>query len=233
LVETRVLGDFLHGYFENYASDEGLKPDHWLWDREKSGGIFIEHGVHFFDLFGGWLGCGEVVSAQRMLRPGTDIEEQVNCTVRYPGGGLVNFYHGFTQAARMDRQEFRLLFERGDVTLEEWIPVRGRVRAIADEEQTRRLMELFPGARLDVSATYSGKDRTATGRHKALDIFQKIELSYDHATNKLHCYGDLLRSMIHDQIAWIRDPQHPRIVTEENGRDSLAMALEATRMAHS
>src|SRR5205814_918149 len=147
---------------------------------------------------------------------GTEIEEQVNCAVRYSGGGLVNFYHGFTQAGRMDRQEFRLLFEGGDVTLEEWIPVRARIRAIADEEQTRRLMDLFPGARLDVTATYGGKDRAASGRHKALDIFQKIEIAYDPGTEKLHCYGDLLRRMLQDQVAWIHDRSHPRIVTEEN-----------------
>src|ERR1700716_1801894 len=40
LVETRVLGDTLHGSFENYASDENLPADHWFWDRGKSGGIF-------------------------------------------------------------------------------------------------------------------------------------------------------------------------------------------------
>jgi predicted dehydrogenase len=54
LVQSRVLGEVLHGSFENYGSDENLPVDHWFWDRSKSGGIFIEHGVHFFDLFAGW-----------------------------------------------------------------------------------------------------------------------------------------------------------------------------------
>ena len=58
LVEARVLGEVLHGSFENYASDENLPAEHWFWDRDKSGGIFVEHGVHFFDLFAGWLGAG-------------------------------------------------------------------------------------------------------------------------------------------------------------------------------
>ena len=58
LVDSKLLGDVLHGTFENYASDEGLGPDHWFWDRIKSGGIFVEHGVHFFDMFAGWLGSG-------------------------------------------------------------------------------------------------------------------------------------------------------------------------------
>ena len=56
LVDSKLLGDVLRGTFENYACDEGLGPDHWFWDRTKSGGIFIEHGVHFFDMFAGWLG---------------------------------------------------------------------------------------------------------------------------------------------------------------------------------
>ena len=59
-------------------------------------------------------------------------------------GVVVNFYHGFTQAGRMDRQELRLVFERGDVLLEEWIPTRFRIHAIADEAQTRELCEIFP-----------------------------------------------------------------------------------------
>ncbi len=44
----------------------------------KSGGIFVEHGVHFFDLFAGWLGDGRVEAAQVGVRPGTAIEEHVH-----------------------------------------------------------------------------------------------------------------------------------------------------------
>jgi predicted dehydrogenase len=231
LVESKVLGEFLHGFFENYASDEGLGMEHWFWDRARSGGIFIEHGVHFFDMFAGWLGPGEVVAAQRTLRPGTKIEEQVNCTVRYSQDATVNFYHGFTQPGRMDRQEFRLLFERGDVTLEEWVPTRARIHAVADEQGTRELMELFAGARLDVSAVYGSKDREALGRHKPLNVYQKIDLTYDPGVEKLHSYGELLREMLRDQIDWIHDRTHARKVTEENGRDSLALAVHASKLA--
>ena len=98
LVDSKLLGDVLRGTFENYACDEGLGPDHWFWDRTKSGGIFIEHGVHFFDMFAGWLGVGTVESAGRVLRPGSGIEEQVYCTARY-GDVPVTFYHGFTRRA--------------------------------------------------------------------------------------------------------------------------------------
>jgi len=231
LIEQRILGDVLHGYFENYAADEGLPPDHWFWDRAKSGGIFIEHGVHFFDLLAGWLGEGQVVAAQVCRRPGADLEDQVQCVVRYGEGVLVNFYHGFHQTGRMDRQELRLVFERGDVALYDWIPSRYRIHAVVDEAATRALCDLFPKARLDVSATYAGKDRACRGRGRTLDVYQMVELSGGCERPKLHRYGDLLRDLLADQIAWLRDRSHARRMTEQNGRASLAMAVEADGLA--
>jgi len=231
LIESRVLGDCLHGWFENYAADEGLGPKHWFWDRAKSGGIFIEHGVHFFDLFEGWLGPGEVVAAQRILRPVSGIEEQVQCTVRHASGPLVNFHHSFTQPGRLDRQEFRLLFEHGDITLEEWVPVRARIRGAVDEAQTRTLLEFFPGARLDVLKTYGGQDRSARGREKTIDVSQQIELHQGLGDDKSRRYCELLRALFDDQLAWLGDRSHERRITERNGRDSLAMAVAAARLA--
>jgi predicted dehydrogenase len=232
LVEARVLGEVLHGAFENYATDENLPAGHWFWDRSQSGGIFVEHGVHFFDLFAGWLGPGRVEAAQVGIRPGTAIEEHVHGTVRYGDTALVNFYHGFHQAGRMDRQELRLVFERGDVTLSDWVPTRARIHALVDERQTRNLCDLFPGARLDVTASYGGNDRACRGRGKEIDSYQIIDLSWGDGQAKSPLYGRLLRSMMVDQVAWIRDRNHRRVVTEANGWDSLAMACAADALAH-
>lgn len=232
LVAARVLGEPLHGSFENNASDENLAPDHWFWDRRASGGIFVEHGVHFFDLFAGWLGPGQVEAAQVGVRSGTAIEEHVHCTVRYGAATLVNFYHGFHQAGRMDRQELRLVFERGEVVLSDWVPTRVRILGVVDERQTRGLCDLFPGARLDVIASYGGKDRACRGRGKEIDAWQVLDLSFGDGQAKLPLYSRLLRSMMEDQAAWLRDRSHPRVVTEANGRDSLAMACEADALAH-
>jgi predicted dehydrogenase len=125
IVDERQLGDFRHGYFENYASDEFLGPGHWFWDPAKSGGIFIEHGVHFFDLFAGWLGAGKLVSAFQIGR------DRVQATIMYETGP-VNFYHGFDQLKVLDRQEMRLLFERGEITLFEWVPVKMILHGLLD-----------------------------------------------------------------------------------------------------
>lgn len=231
VIAERPLGALLHAYFENYATDEGLPPDHWFWDHEKSGGIFIEHGVHFFDLFEGWLGQGTVMSAQRSLRPNSGVEEQVSCTVCYPHGVLVNFYHGFHQVGRMDRQEMRFVFELGDITLYEWIPTRVRIEAVVDEAQTRQLCEIFPNALLDISAVYSGKERQARSRFVERDLYQRIVMRAGLEDQKMHLYGRLLRAMLTDQLAYLENPAHHRKITELNGLNSLRIAAEATLIA--
>ena len=229
LIDSKVLGEVLHGYFENYASDEGLPPEHWFWDPKKSGGIFIEHAVHFFDMFAGWLGPGRVESAGRVLRPGSALEEQVFCSARY-GDVPVNFYHGFTQAGRMDRQELRLLFERGDVTLHEWIPTKAVIRAALDERGTKALSEIFPGAAIDVEALYATHERAIVARHKSYEAYQRITLT-SVSEIKMTLYGDLLRALLADQLAFLADSAHVRILDERNGRDSLKMSVDATKLA--
>jgi hypothetical protein len=131
----------------------------------------------------------------------------------------------------MDRQELRLVFERGDVTLHDWVPTRARIHTVADEAQTRALCDIFPGARLDVSMSYSPRDRACQGRHKTLDVYQMIELSWGDGTNKSHRYGELLRAMLSDQLEWVHNRSHSRTISEANGRDSLVTACAADNLA--
>ncbi len=46
-------------------------------------------------------------------------------------------------------------------------------------------------------------------------------------------YGDLLRAMLADQLAFLAEPAHVQVITEDNGRESLWMSVQATRMATS
>ena len=124
------------------------------------------------------------------------------------------------------------MFERGDVTLHDWVPTRVGINAMVDERQTRELCELFPGARLDVVASYSGKDRVCPGRGKTFDAAQTVSITAGDGQAKSPLYCRLLRAMMADQAAWVRDRGHSRVVTEANGRDSLAVACEADALAH-
>lgn len=209
IVDSRLLGEFLHGFFENYASDENLGIGHWFWDPAKSGGIFIEHGVHFFDLFTGWLGGGKVLSAFKLERPGVpgNVVDRVQATVLY-GRGAVNFYHGFDQPKILDRQEMRLQFERGDITLYEWVPVKMRLYGLLDEDGVAMLKKQ-PGYLQMLGG-------------------EVAEFEFGNGEQKLDRYVQLLKAMLTDQWKWIIDNRHVRIVDDKNAVNSLRTAEEAT-----
>lgn len=232
LIESLVLGSFLHGYFENYASDENLGPDHWMWDHNVSGGKFIEHAVHFFDMFEGWLGKGRYVASQKVRRPGfeKDYYPRVQSVGLYRGG-LVNMYHGFDQPSRMDRQELRLLFERGDLTLYEWVPVRMVLNAIVTDEEVKKIRGIFPDAEFSELERYKGNDRSCKGNFKQYSVDVKIRIESGRDAQKGDIYRLILRDMIKDQLAWIRDRKHERVITGMNGVNSLKMAWEAEQNA--
>jgi predicted dehydrogenase len=231
LLDKRLLGEPLHASFVNCAKDEPLPAGHWFWNRDVSGGIFIEHGVHFFDLFRWWLGEGEILSAQATPRPGTNIEEQVLCTARYGRGVLVSFYHGFHQASRMDRQAFRIVCERGDIRLFEWVPTRVEIDVLATEETKRAIAALLPDADVRRVEAYEGLPRKVTSRHKAYEVDGRYAIRGDAGMAKEELYGHVLRGLLSDQIAGARDPAHARRVTENDGLVSLAMAARADALA--
>ena len=232
IVKKKILGNFLHGFFENYASDENLNDDHWFWDETKSGGIFIEHGVHFFDIFSGWLGNGEVVNALQIQRPGINkkIIDRVHATVMYKEG-VVNFYHGFDQPKILDRQEMRLLFEHGEITLYEWVPVKMKLHGLVKDEQLKFLKEIVGEA----SVIYHNKPQTGNqkvnGRFTEINFDNEITLECGSIEEKQNRYQQLLKDMLTDQWNWIKDRNHKRIIDGNNAVESLQMAEQATKIA--
>jgi len=253
LIESGRLGGLVHGVFLNEAADEGLRPEHWFWNRATSGGIFVEHGVHFFDLAAFWLGPGRVVSAVRGVRPAhagqrmesAAVEEQVLCTCRYPGaadgrgtaataphaGALFHFEHGFHQASRLDRQEMRLVFERGEVRLFDWVPTHGLVRGLLDAAAIDDVAAMLPGSSVRVVERYEGEGRRVRGRFRPFEADALVEITFTTGMTKLDIYGQVVRDLAADQIAWIRDPGHVRRLTEEDSVQSVAMACDADRIA--
>jgi len=56
-------------------------------------------------------------------------------------------------------------------------------------------------------------------------------MTYDPNPGKLRVYCNCVRDLLRDQVRWIYHRDHVRKLTEQNGRESLAMAVEATRLA--
>jgi predicted dehydrogenase len=231
IVKGKILGNFLHGFFENYASDEKLDADHWFWNETKSGGIFIEHGVHFFDMFSGWLGAGKVVNALQIKRPIADekIIDRVQSTVLYKDG-IVNFYHGFDQPGILDRQEMRLQFERGEITLYEWVPVKMKLHGLLQNEQLKVLKEMVGDfSIIDHNKTKTGNQKVK-GRFVEINFDKEITLECGNVAEKQIRYQQLLVSMLTDQWNWIKDHNHKRVIDDSNAVESLKIAEQATQI---
>ena len=231
LIDEKWLGEFVHGFFENYASDEKLVPQHWFWDSAQSGGIFIEHGVHFFDMFEGWLGKGELIHSMEIARPDVhqDVIDRVQAVVMY-GHSPVNFYHGFNQPKLLDRQELRLKFERGDITLYEWIPVRIRMHGLWKEEHITKIRQHFPDADIETLVT-AKESKYVTGNFKEISFDELMTITSGDIGDKMSRYEELVIAMISDQWSWIKDHSHKRVTDSTNAVESLRIAEEATRRA--
>lgn len=231
IVTGKMFGNFLHGFFENYASDENLGANHWFWDEAKSGGIFIEHGVHFFDMFSGWLGEGKVVNALQIRRPQvhSKIIDRVQATVLYKEG-IVNFYHGFDQPEILDRQELRLEFERGEITLYEWVPVKMKLHGLVQDGQLKFLKEMIGKCSI-VYHNQTQVNQKAKGRFAEINFDKEITLECGSVADKQNRYGQLLTSMLTDQWNWIKDHSHKRTIDGSNAVESLRIAEQATEIA--
>ena len=231
VIESGVLGKVLFARFTNCARDTKLPPEHWFWDRSVSGGIFIEHGVHFFDLYSHWLGGGRVIAAHAELRDPAGQEDRVMCTVRHDSGAIAGHYHGFDQIFAMDRTSHCLVCEMGDIHVEGWIPQKMIVDAAVDDAGAESLSACCPSGELAIVETYSGELSDTSGRGRSRLVTKRVRLEYVPPGDKPTLYEDGASRLLADQIACIRDRSHQRRITESNGRDALALAEAAAKMA--
>jgi predicted dehydrogenase len=123
-LQQALLGPPRRFAFENLAADEHLGPDHWFWDREVSGGIAVEHGVHFFDAAAWLLGSQpERVQALEAARPDGRVDT-VLVAAGHPGGATASYAHRFARPERAESQWTTLDWgELADGRLYGWIPV--------------------------------------------------------------------------------------------------------------
>ncbi len=229
IIREKWLGNFVHGFFENYASDEKLTPDHWFWDKSQSGGIFIEHGVHFFDMYSGWLGEGQLLHAFEInrLEADRDIRDRVQAVVLYKEGP-VNFYHGFNQPKILDRQEMRLQFDHGDITLYEWVPVKIRLHGLVTKDVFEKITSNFPDAHIEIHDSSRDAGYQVTGKFKTISYDTRVTIISGDIDDKMQRYEELVMAMLRDQWTWIRDRSHVRKIDDRNAVESLRIAEEAT-----
>jgi predicted dehydrogenase len=122
-LQQALLGPPRRFAFENLASDDRLGPDHWFWDRQASGGILVEHGVHFFDACAWLLGSQpELVTAVEAAKPDGRVDT-VLASARHPGGSTASYAHAFARSERAESQWTTLDWGIASGRLYGWVPV--------------------------------------------------------------------------------------------------------------
>jgi len=231
IIDSNLLGRPLAVFLTNCASDCGLAEDHWFWDNGISGGIFIEHGVHFFDLYRHWFGQGLVVSAHGETRQCTRHEDRVSCAVRHDNGVLADHWHEFDQIAPMDRTDHRVICEMGDIRVGGWVPMRLSIDAALDDQAVEEFRALCPGGRIRSVEEYGAEAQVILGRGRPRNVTGRVRLRYDVPKDKQALYADCVRALLCDQIAWIRDRRHLRRTTEDDSLVALRLAEAAASAA--
>lgn len=184
LVKSGRFGKLRRMLFENYASQEGLRDNHWLWDKEKSGGLLVEHGVHFFDIFNAII-QEKPDEAKSYIAS----SHEAYAIVKYPNEILATFYHLFDKITISERNFAVFVFDNGYARIKGWIPMELELEWL---ECDKMKQEIF-----------------------------KINES------KGEYYQKLVKAVIEDLIRQIEDRSYRGRITLGDGRDSLAIALEA------
>ena len=202
LAASELFGPLRTFSLQNFA--QALPGDHWMWDAERSGGILVEHGVHFFDAYGQVAGAPEEVwgTAPR--------KEAVQVTVRYVSGAIGLYYHEFAWPPQVERTHGIMFFERGYIEIDGWIP--GRVHGKVDA----------PAAALESVVGHLWPSLEVREDSGAVSFDVRFP-------DRQAAYQSAIVDGMRDLIAKHRGPSHRMVVSAHDARDSLSLALGAQR----
>jgi predicted dehydrogenase len=239
-LRRELLGPPRRFAFENLASDEHLGPDHWFWDREVSGGILVEHGVHLFDACAFLLGSQpELVQAVEAARPDGRVDTVV-ATARHPGGATASFAHAFAHQARAELQWTTLDWGTARATLAGWVPVELQLEAWGGGQALGSLQRLAADAAGTLAVPGyrpSGAERLKVellelARQPGGDHHLRLWATLGGMAAKPRVHRESVRAGLADLLAAIAGGGQP-LVSPADGWHGLAVALAAQDAAGS
>lgn len=204
IVHKNLFGTLRWARMENIA--HGVEPaDHWFWDIEKSGGIHIEHGVHFFDLASDiFQAPASHVEGALLMRKGVNTEALA--TAQY-GKTKLSFYHGFFTEKELEFTEWLFVFDRARLSIKGWIPLHIDIQSKANEEETKILQDLECSTTVEDGIMHA---------------------AYDFPDDKESLYARSIEMVWQDVAEAIRNNTHV-LANPHNGLESLKTAWQASQ----
>jgi predicted dehydrogenase len=225
IVRRGFFGPMQHFSLENFATDDTLLPSHWFWDPAQSGGIHVEHGVHFFDACNQLAGRrADSVSGTAQARADGRVD-RVSATLRYGQDVLATFYHGFNQIGRIEQTTIRITCVRGHLTLSGWIPTELTLSGLVDSAGLAALQDRL-GKDLIVTERFAG-ERAVFAHGGTSETLAASVQGTAHAPDRQGDYKRAIQAGARNLVAAVRGDS-PLTVTPDDGLSSLVVALAAT-----
>lgn len=244
--QAGIFGKLRRVAVENYAQDEQLPPEHWFWDPERSGGILIEHAVHFIDLVH-FFAPAKILRVNGLKHNrNARQEDQVMANVVYEGGLIATHYHAFSRPGFFEITRIKLAYDLADMELQGWIPLSGTVKALLNP-QTKAALLASPffkaTSALEIEkatdesrpkgwgvAENSGEQGFRSGGIP-YEVNEIITGTFQLSQSKQEVYADCVRASLMDILKKIENPAHPLTASLETGLESLKVAVLATESA--
>lgn len=224
----RTFGALQRVVVENYAQDESLTADHWFWDPAVSGGILIEHAVHFIDVVNGCASTPVVHVNGRAWRRSDGRVDRMALEAVYEDGLVGAQYHAFNRLEPFERTSLRFVFAGAQVDVEGWIPLKGRIIALVGADNDGALEQL-PGLSIRRDQPLKGRRNVpltgVEGQHR---VDRMVEATFAIPGTKEEAYLDALRRLMKDFLQAAEDERNAARVTLADGLKSLEIASAAT-----
>jgi predicted dehydrogenase len=241
------FGKLRHAVVNNYAQDAALSAEHWFWNEQLSGGIFIEHGVHFFDII-------NALSAQQYKqvfgcshRRNESQRDQVGAMILYNEGLIASYYHSFSGPGFFEQATIELAYDLAKIEIKGWMPMNGTMRVLVSREtkeqlknipgwnstKSESLTELRDVSRPEgwggstVAPEINGSNTVVCGGI-GYQVDEMISGTFEIQHTKGEVYGKCVQSILSDVIKKIEDKDHVLTVTFEDGYEAVKIAVRAS-----
>jgi hypothetical protein len=248
LGKNGCFGKLRHAVVNNYAQDAALPAGHWFWNEELSGGIFIEHGVHFFDIINA-LGAQQYRKVYGCSHRRNELQrDQVGAMVLYNEGLIASYYHSFCGPGFFEQTTIQLAYDLAKVEINGWMPMDGTIKALVNAD-TKEQLNTIPG--WSVIKTDSVKDLGDISRPEGwgrgpvnsaqtdsgiifcggteYHVDEMISGTFEIQHTKGEVYGKSIQLILSDLIGKIENKDHVLTVNVEDAYESLKIAILASK----
>jgi predicted dehydrogenase len=251
LTQEGVFGKLRRVDVENYAQDEQLLPEHWFWQHDRSGGILIEHAVHFIDLVH-FIYPSKYLKVNGLKHNRNAFQEdQIMANVLYENGLIATHYHSFARPGFFETTDIKLSFDIADIQLHGWIPLTADVKVLVNGKSKEMLLSnpLFECINTESIDNLTDESRPKgwgiNGLENSKDkhIVKSGGVSYEAGemitgrfsigATKQEVYANCVKLSLLDVLQKVSDPSHSLMAGLESGLDSLKIAELATVSARS